>query len=172
MADRLSVLRGLKSSPKGQLCYEEEWKKENFLHSLRHGSLQQVVEEHCPRWSEEEADGVATDRERSALRRVSTEGKLVMREYLSDEQGLDRNSETELIRTHITEVAERGTRGSKEGEEVTHRCGVTCVCACVNMCSCICIPSILPPCNAAPPPPCAVIPRAGCSLRPTTILRR
>ena len=120
MADKMSVLRALKSSPKGQLCYEDKWKKGDIWGSLRRGSLQPVVEEHSPRWSAEE---VIAGQEISDLRRVSEgQSELTMKEYSSDDQGSSLYSETDLIRTRVSEAVERGACRSKEGEEVTHRC--------------------------------------------------
>lgn len=146
MAGRSSVLNGLKSSPKGQLCYEEKWKKENMWKCLRQDSLQRVVEEHYPR--QRGAETASGAEEPSALGLIGKE----LKEYARGDRGTDLNPDP--LRFPNTAVVAPGRRGSKEGEEAAHSCrcvGRACVCACVcdQPCApCLPVQSVAEPCAA------------------------
>ena len=155
MADRSSVLQGLKSSPKGQLCYDEKMKKERIWTGISCIRVQRVVEEHYSRVGEVGAAGVP-----AASPGALDPGSRDTREDGREERETDLASD--LLGLSSTSVTEQERRSSKDGEEATHGCRSGEARACTV--SCPLISRVLP---VSPAPPCAV-----CNQRPSIILAK
>lgn len=153
MADKTSVLQGLKSSPKGQLCYDEKMKKERIWTCISCISVQRVVKGHFIRGSEVGAAGVPA----ASPGALGPSGESPRGDG-REERGTDLASD--LLGLSITSVAEQERRSSKDGEEAAHGCRSGEVRACT-----VSFPLISRAVPVSPAPPCAV-----CNQRPSTIL--
>ena len=155
MADRSSVLQGLKSSPKGQLCYDEKMKKERIWTCISCIRVERVVEEHYSRGNKLGAAGVS----------AASPGALGPNSGSPRGDGREERETdlaSELLGLSSTSVAEQERRSSKDGEEAAHGCRSGEVRACTA--SSPLISRALP---VSPAPPCAVF-----NQRPSTILAK